>query len=95
MGCLFALVALITPRFVLFFLWLFTNYLNTAFSSGWWGLLGFLFLPTTTIAYAIAQNEFTTVTGGIETMGIVVIVIGVAVDIGLLGGSGRGVARKK
>jgi hypothetical protein len=95
MGCLFALVALITPRFVLFFLWLFTNYLNTAFSSGWWGILGFLFLPTTTIAYAIAQNEFTTVTGGIETMGIVVIVLGVAVDIGLLGGSGRGVARKK
>jgi hypothetical protein len=94
-GCLFALVALITPRFVLFFLWLFTNYLNTAFSSGWWGILGFLFLPTTTIAYAIAQNEFTTVTGGIETMGIVVIVLGVAVDIGLLGGSGRGVARKK
>jgi hypothetical protein len=93
-GCLFALVALITPRFVLFFLWLFTNYLNTAFSSGWWGILGFLFLPTTTIAYAIAQNEFTTVTGGIETMGIVVIVLGVAVDIGLLGGSGRGVARK-
>ena len=95
MGCLFALVALITPRFVLFFLWLFTNYLNTAFSSGWWGILGFLFLPTTTISYAIAQNEFTTVTGGIETMGIVVIVLGVAVDIGLLGGSGRGVARKK
>jgi hypothetical protein len=94
-GCLFTLVALITPRFVLFFLWLFTNYLNTAFSSGWWGILGFLFLPTTTIAYAIAQNEFTTVTGGIETMGIVVIVLGVAVDIGLLGGSGRGVARKK
>jgi hypothetical protein len=94
-GCLFALVALITPRFVLFFLWLFTNYLNTAFSSGWWGILGFLFLPTTTIAYAIAQNEFTTVTGGIETMGIVVIVLGVAVDIGLLGGSGRGVARKR
>ena len=40
---------------------MFTNYLNTAFSSGWWGLLGFLFLPTTTIAYAIAQNEFTNV----------------------------------
>jgi hypothetical protein len=95
MGCLFAIVALITPRFILFILWLFTNYLNTAFSSGWWGILGFLFLPTTTIAYAIAQNEFTTVTGGIETMGIVVIVLGVAVDIGLLGGSGRGVARKK
>ena len=95
MGCLFALVALITPRFILFILWLFTDYLNTAFSSGWWGLLGFLFLPTTTIAYAIAQNEFTTVTGGIEAMGIVVVVIGLAIDVGLLGGSGRGVARRR
>ena len=94
MGCLFAVLALITPRFILFFLWLFTDYLNAAFSSGWWGLLGFFFLPTTTIAYAVAQNEFTTVTGGIEAAGIIVIVLGVALDLGLLGGSGRGIMRR-
>jgi hypothetical protein len=93
-GCLFAVLALITPRFILFFLWLFTDYLNAAFSSGWWGLLGFFFLPTTTIAYAVAQNEFTTVTGGIEAAGIIVIVLGVALDLGLLGGSGRGIMRR-
>ena len=95
MGCLFALIALITPRFILFILWLFTNYLNTAFSSGWGGLLGFLFLPTTTIAYAIAQNEFTTVTGGIEAAGIILIVLGVVIDLGMLGGSGRGIAKRE
>ena len=95
MGCLFALIALITPRFILFIMWLFTDYLNTAFSSGWWGLLGFLFLPTTTIAYAIAQNEFTTVTGGIEAAGIIVIVLGLVIDLGMLGGSGRGVAKRR
>ena len=94
MGCLFAILAIITPRFVLFFLWLFSDYLNVAFSSGWVGLLGWLLLPTTTIAYAIAQNEFTTVTGGIEAAGIVVIVLGVAIDLGLLGGSGRGVKKR-
>ena len=94
MGCLFALVALITPRFILFILWLFTNYLNTAFSSGWWGILGFLFLPTTTIAYAIAQNEFTTVTGGVQAAGIIVIVLGLVIDLGMLGGSGRGIAKR-
>jgi hypothetical protein len=93
-GCLFAVLALITPRFILIFLWLFTDYLNAALSSGWWGLLGFFFLPTTTIAYAVAQNEFTTVTGGIEAAGIIVIVLGVALDLGLLGGSGRGVMRR-
>jgi len=95
MGCLFALIALITPRFILFVMWLFTDYLNTAFSSGWWGLLGFLFLPTTTIAYAIAQNEFTTVTGGIEAAGIIVIVLGLVIDLGMLGGSGRGIAKRQ
>jgi len=94
MGCLFALVALITPRFILFCLWLFTNYLNTAISSGWLGLLGFFFLPTTTIAYAVAQNEFTTLSGGLETAGVLVIILGVAVDLGLLGGSGRGIAKR-
>jgi hypothetical protein len=57
-------------------------------------LLGFFFLPTTTIAYAIAQNEFTTVTGGVEATGIVLIVLGIVIDLGLLGGSGRGVARR-
>lgn len=95
MGCLFALFAIITPRFILFFLWLFSDYLNTAISSGWIGLLGFFFLPTTTIAYAVAQNEFTTLTGGLQTMGVLVIVLGVAVDVGLLGGSGRGFGRRK
>jgi hypothetical protein len=93
-GCLFAILAIITPRFVLFFLWLFSDYLNVAFSSGWIGLLGWLILPTTTIAYAIAQNEFTTAGGGIEAAGIVVIVLGVAIDLGLLGGSGRGVMKR-
>ncbi len=82
MGCLLGVVAIITPRFILFLLWLFSDYLNAAFSSGWWGILGFFFLPTTTIAYAIAQNEFTTLTGGIEAAGIVVIVLGVAIDLG-------------
>ena len=95
MGCLLVLVALITPRFIMFVLWLFSDYLNHAFSSGWWGLLGFLFLPTTSIAYAIAQNEFTARGGGLEAAGIIVIVLGVAVDLGLLGGSGRGLGKRE
>ena len=95
MGCLVALVALITPRFILFVLWLFTDYLNRAFTSGWWGVLGFFFLPTTTIAYAVARNSFTSPRGGIGAAGIVVIVLAVAVDLGLLGGSGRGLGNRR
>jgi hypothetical protein len=94
MGCLLVILALITPRFVMAVLWLFSNYLNQAFSSGWWGILGFLFLPTTSIGYAIAKNEFTAPGGGIEAAGIVVIVLGVVLDLGLLGSSGRGVGKR-
>ncbi len=95
MGCLVVLLALLTPRFVMFLMWLFSNYLNRAFTSGWWGLLGFLFLPTTSIAYAVAQNEFQAEGGGTEAAGIILIVVGVAVDLGLLGGSGRGLGRRE
>ncbi|HSJ51037.1 MAG TPA: hypothetical protein VLA90_07110 [Actinomycetota bacterium] len=95
MGCLLVLLALITPRFVLFLMWLFSDYLNRAFESGWWGLLGFFFLPTTTIGYTIARNEFTAEGGGIEAAGIIVIVLGVVLDLGLLGGSGRGIGKRE
>jgi hypothetical protein len=94
-GCILVVFALLTPRFIMFLLWLFSDYLNHAFSSGWWGLLGFLFLPTTSIAYAVAQNEFTTATGGLEAAGIIVIVLGVVLDLGLLGSSGRGMGRRQ
>jgi hypothetical protein len=94
-GCFVGLLAIVTPRLVLFGMWLFSDYLNRAFESGWWGLLGFFFLPTTTIGYAIARNEFTASGGGIEATGIVVIVLAVAIDLGLLGGSGRGIGKRK
>jgi hypothetical protein len=79
----------------MFLLWLFSDYLNAAFSSGWWGILGFLFLPTTAIGYAIARNEFTTADGGLEAAGIILIVLGVVLDLGLLGGSGRGLGQRE
>jgi hypothetical protein len=79
------LLAFFTPRIVLFILWLFTNYLSRAYDGFVLPLLGFLFLPATTLAYAIAQNEF----GGVNGIGLVVILIGLAVDIGLLGGGAR------
>lgn len=95
MGCLLVLFALLTPRFIMFVLWLFSDYLNNAFSSGWFGILGFLFLPTTSIGYAIAKNEFTAPGGGIEAAGIIVIVLGVALDLGMIGGSGRGLGKRE
>jgi hypothetical protein len=91
MGCLFAVVALITPRFVMLVLWIFTDYLSTAYGGWFWPLLGFFVLPTTTIAYAIAQNEF----GGVRGGGLIIVVLGVALDLGLIGGSSRGRDRRR
>ena len=95
MGCLGVLLALLTPRFVVVVVWLFSDYLNRAFESGWWPVLGFVFLPTTTIAYAVARNSFTTQGGGLEVFGVIAIMIGVALDLGLLGGSGRGIGKRR
>ena len=82
MCCVLILLAFFTPRIVLFVLWLFTNYLSRAFDGFVLPFIGFLFLPATTLAYAIAQNEL----GGLNGLGIIVVLIGLAVDIGLVGG---------
>ncbi|MDP9326580.1 MAG: hypothetical protein M3P10_00035 [Actinomycetota bacterium] len=89
MGCLFAILALITPRFVILMLWIFTHYLATAYGSWFWPTLGFFVAPTTTLAYAVARNDLSTASGGITAAGTLVIVIGVLIDIGLIGGGAR------
>ena len=64
MGCLIALLALITPRLVLFFVWIFTPYVSRAFNSFIWPLLGFIFLPFTTLVYVLVWTPGVGVTGG-------------------------------
>ena len=82
---MFVLLAFFTPRIVLFILWLFSDYLARAYETWVWPTLGFFFLPATTLAYAIARNEL----GGLNGLGVIVVLVGVAVDIGLLGGGAR------
>ncbi len=52
MGCFLALLALISPRLVLFLLWIFSDLLSRAYDSWIIPLLGFLLLPWTTLTYA-------------------------------------------
>src|SRR2546430_7998973 len=85
MCCVFVLLAFLGPRLVIFLLWILTEYLSRAFDTFLWPLLGFLFLPWTTIAYAIAQNEL----GGLGGLGLVVVVLGFLADIGVIGGGAR------
>ncbi|HSO97860.1 MAG TPA: hypothetical protein VLP43_02840 [Solirubrobacteraceae bacterium] len=51
-GCVLALLALISPRLVLFLLWIFSSLLSRAFDSWVIPFLGFFLLPWTTLAYA-------------------------------------------
>jgi hypothetical protein len=88
MGCLVVILSLITPRFVMLILW-FTGYLADAYGSWFWPTLGFFVAPTTTIAYAVARNDLSTATGAITAAGTLVIVVGVLIDIGLIGGNAR------
>ena len=59
MGCLLVLLALISPRLVLFLLWIFSDVLSRAFDSWIIPLLGFFLLPWTTLVYALAWDADT------------------------------------
>ena len=88
MPCLLALVAFFFPRVVLFFLWLLApGVLQPAYAGhGLRLILGFLFLPLTTIAYAFA---FDPLSGGVAGTGLVVVILAVLIDLGVIGGGAR------
>jgi len=78
------LVALMMPRFILFVMWVFSHYLNV-FQTAMWPILGFVFMPFTTVGYAIVMNEFGSMTPG----GIVLMIIAVMLDLGAHSSSTR------
>ena len=85
MPCLLALMALAFPRLVLLLVWLFSGYLGNAIHSNFVGLLGFIFMPFTTLAYAWSVNTY----GSVSGLGLVALILGVLLDFGLLGGASR------
>jgi len=83
MPCLIAAFALLTPRIVILLMLVFSNYLESAYQTLLWPLLGFLFLPLTTLAYAFAYHQTGGSVGGFY---IAIIVIAVLFDLGSFGG---------
>jgi hypothetical protein len=84
MPCFVGCLALFMPRLALILVWLFSDYLGTAYKTIIWPLLGFLFMPLTTLAYAWARHQGN---GSVEGIGLVVVVLAVLIDLGLLGTS--------
>ncbi len=87
MPCLMLIFAFISPRIVLVVLWLF-GYTQKAFTTALWPILGFIFAPVTTLAYAWAMNSH----GSIEGIYLAAVVLGALIDVGLIGG---GASRRK
>ena len=83
MPCLLVIALLAFPRIALALLFLFSNYLERAYHGLLLPLLGFIFLPLTTLAYAWMVNT------GQPTEGInlLILVVAVVIDVGGLGGS--------
>jgi hypothetical protein len=77
MGCLLALFAWISPRFVLALLYLFTSRLTIAFSSGWEGLIGFFVVPYATLFYALVFRPGF----GVRGFGWVIVALGLLLDL--------------
>ena len=56
MGCLFVLIAVLSPRLALILTWIFTPWVDRATGAFIWPLLGLVFLPLTTLTYVILWN---------------------------------------
>jgi hypothetical protein len=89
--CLLLFVILLFPRVALALMWFFSTYLQRAFHGGLvLPVLGFIFLPLTTIVYAWELNS------GMPAAGInlVWLLIAVIIDLGGLGGGAHRQSRR-
>jgi hypothetical protein len=77
MGCILVIIGLLMPRVILAVLWAFTDYTKMAFQGYLWPILGFLFMPFTTLAYLVAKVN----NGAITGWWIVLMVFAVLLDL--------------
>jgi len=82
MPCLLLILFVAFPRIALFLMFIFSNYLQRAYHGLLIPILGFIFLPLTTLAYAWMQNSGQPIQG----VNLIVLIIAVVIDVGGLGG---------
>jgi hypothetical protein len=87
--CLVAAIAFFFPRLAIVLLVIFSDYVGRAYATILWPLLGFLFMPYTTLTYAWAKNS----NGSVDGFYLIAVIVAVLVDLGVIGGSGSS-ARK-
>jgi len=82
MPCLVLVIVLAFPRMALVLLFLFTHYLERAYHGLIVPLIGFFFLPLTTLAYAWLTNSHRPMEG----VNLIILIVAVVIDVGGLGG---------
>jgi hypothetical protein len=80
--CLVLILVLAFPRIVLLLMFLLSNYLERAYHGLILPLLGFLFLPLTTLAYAWMVNSKLP----LEGVNLLILLVAVVIDVGGLSG---------
>ena len=75
MPCFAVLLALLAPRVMMVVLWLFTRWFAGIFDNLIWPILGFLFLPTTTLWYTAVHNWWGGEWGGVQIVGLIIAVL--------------------
>ncbi len=82
MPCILLLLVLAFPRVILVLMFLFSNYLSRAYHGLLLPVLGFIFLPLTTLVYAWEVNSHMAIQG----VNLILLAIAVIIDLGGLGG---------
>ena len=94
MACLVGCLALSAPRVAIVLVVIFSDYIGAAYRTTMWPVLGFLFMPATTLAYAWSIHRY----GEVHDWGLFLVILAVLIDLGLLGAgsnSGRRYRRQR
>ena len=85
MGCLLFLFSLIGPRVALGYVWIFTEFVDRAYDNAIVPVLGFVFLPWTTLVYALAYNGT-----GVSPLGWLFVALAAFADVSSIAAANRG-----
>ena len=82
---------MMTPRVAMVLILIVTDWFSRAFDSKLWPVLGFLFMPYTTLAYMAAQLN----TGELRGWWMALFIVAIVVDAGHWGGGRHAVRRRR
>ena len=82
MPCLLVILIVVFPRIVLVLMFLLSNYLQHAYHGLILPLVGFIFVPLTTLVYAWMVNTRQPLQG----INLLILLVAIVVDLGGLGG---------